>query len=330
MANKFLFVFKNRQRFGVLMICVIMATLAWLLVVLGKQYTTQLRFALSYTNAHHNYILHANGADTITVEVSGSGFNLLRTNFTNSKMPLLINLQNLQTDNNNTTSLNLNEPRYYSTIKQQIPYGLRITNIQPNIINFTMSKKYKKRVPISFSALLSYAPKFFITDAVTLKPKSVVLFGDSAELNTIREIKTENFTTQNLQATVSKMLHLQLPKEYPNLTSDIENVNVTIKVEEFTEAKFTVPIKVVNVLDKKTIKTFPDRVEVVCLLPLSKYKNIVADNFEVVADYAQQQKGISSNYNNNLKLTLSKLPQGARNAKLSVDKVEFIYKNNVR
>ncbi len=330
MANKFLFVFKNRQRFGVLMICVILATLAWLLVVLGKQYNTQLRFALSYTNAQHNYILHANGADTLTVEVSGSGFNLLRTNFINTKKPLLINLQNLQTTTSNTTNLNLNDPRYYSTIKQQIPYGLRIIRIQPDVINFTMSKKYKKRVPISFSALLSYAPKFFITEAVTLKPTSVVLFGDSAELSTIHEIKTENFTTQNLQATINKMLHLQLPAEYPNITADIENVNVTIQVEEFTEAKFTVPVKVVNVLDKKTIKTFPDRVEVKCLLPLSKYKNVVADNFEVEVNYAQQQTGITNSYNNKLKLTLSKLPQGARNAKLNVDKVEFIYKNNIR
>jgi YbbR domain-containing protein len=324
--------FKNRKRFGVFVLCLLMASVAWVLVILGKTYTTQLRFPVTYINEQTNYLLHTNETDSVLVEVKGSGFNLLRSNFINKHTPIVMYLNTLL-NTTNEIELNLNTDPYLATINAQLPYGLSIVRIQPNVIHFTLRKKHSKRVPVKFSALLSYAPKFFITEAVTIQPKTVVLYGDSIALTTINEVRTENFTQKNLQANVAQTLAIQLPEGIKNVSINVEKVNVSIKIEEFTEAQFILPVQVTNVPDKKIIKTFPDKVPITCLIPLSKFKQITAVDFGLIADYAQElnnENSSKSNYNNKLKLTLNKQPSYVRNVKLSTEKVEFIYKNNVR
>ncbi len=322
--------FKNRKRFGVFVLCLLMASIAWALVVLGKTYTTQLRFPITFINEQTNYLLHTNETDSILVEVKGSGFNLLRSNFINKHTPIVTYLST-QLNTSTEIELNLNTDSYLTTINAQIPYGLSIVRIQPNIIHFTLLKKHSRRVPVKFSALLSYAPKFFITAAVTIQPQTVVLYGDSLALSTINEVRTENFTQKNLQASVAQTLGIQLPQGVKNVSTNVQKVNVNINIEEFTEAQFILPVQVTNIPAKKTIKTFPDKVPITCLVPLSKFKQIAEKDFVLIADYSQEKNIENStklNYNNKLKLTLNKQPSYIRNIKLSADKVEFIYKNN--
>lgn len=322
---------KNRKRFGAFALCTLLAIMAWLLVILGKTYITQLSFPVTFINEQNNYLLNTNETDIIQIEVKGSGFNLLRSNFINEHTPITMYLTKLL-KTTNEIELNLNSEPYISSINAQIPYGLSIIRIQPNAIHFTLRKKHSKRVPIKFSALLSYAPKFFITEPITIQPKTLELFGDSIALSTIKEVSTENFTQKNLQANVAQTLAIKLPEGIKNISANVQKVYVSIIIEEFTEAKFTLPVQVTNIPDKKTIKTFPDKVPITCLVPLSKFKQVTATDFSLIADYAQvsiSENNIKSNYNNKLKLLLNKQPSYVRNVKLSTEKVEFIYKNNL-
>jgi YbbR domain-containing protein len=325
MLNKLFAFINNKQRFGVFVVCISLATIAWLLVILGKEYTTQVRYPLVYTNTQNNFILDATDADTITVSIKGSGFNMLRTNLAKHKQPISINLNN-SIKTNSGIDLDLNNVSVARSIKASLPNGITVLNTQPEYVHFTMRKKHQKRVPIKFNALLSYAPKFFITQPVTLQPSYVVLYGDSNELVNINEIKTENFTQKNVQDNITKTLALLLPNGYKHVSTAVQYVNINIKVEEFTEAKFTLPVNIVNVPAKKTIKTFPDKITLTCLVPLSKYKLIAENDFELVANCAQIIEKKNKLFSNNkLQLSLLKQPTGVRNIKLSAYSTEFIY-----
>ena len=112
---------KNRKRFGAFALCTLLAIMAWLLVILGKTYTTKISFPVTFINEQNNYLLHTNETDIIQIEVKGSGFNLLRSNFINEQMPIVMYITKVL-NTTNEIELNLNSEPYLNNITTQIPY----------------------------------------------------------------------------------------------------------------------------------------------------------------------------------------------------------------
>jgi len=97
-------------------------------------------------------------------------------------------------------------------------------------------------------------------------------------------------------------------------------VTVTLKVEQFTERSLFVPITIKNAPD--SLKTFPERAKLSCVVGLSKYNDIDKNSFQLVADL----KGIPLNTEKNtIPVLVTKQPDFVRAVNFQPRSVEFFF-----
>ena len=119
---------------------------------------------------------------------------------------------------------------------------------------------------------------------ISLSQDSVVVKGPSSILDTIFKVETELLVLSDLDKTVKKNVDLKEKKGIEFLQKKIE---VTVPVEQFTEAKKTVLIRANNLPDSLVIRLFPRDVKVSYFVGLKRYDNVSADHFDFVVDYKQ-------------------------------------------
>jgi hypothetical protein len=103
------------------------------------------------------------------------------------------------------------------------------------------------------------------------------------------------------------------------LKSDIEEVKVQIAVEQYTEAKFELPLIILNQPDSLQIKTFPSKVKVTCRVGLSQYNKLNNSSFQAIIDYSEH-----SVINSKLAVRLDKVPETVIRVDFFPKEVEYI------
>jgi hypothetical protein len=93
-------------------------------------------------------------------------------------------------------------------------------------------------------------------------------------------------------------------------------LQVTIPVEKFTEVSLDVPINLPGQLPGHTIKLFPEKASVSCIVPMKDYKRLDSRRFSVCAVL------LKSDNLYHLKVTAA--PGFVRNVKVTPDKVEYL------
>jgi hypothetical protein len=97
----------------------------------------------------------------------------------------------------------------------------------------------------------------------------------------------------------------------------VDSVTVKLKVEKVTEAGYTIPVSIAG--NGENVKIFPDKVEIVCRIPLSVYPHIDATDFSAQVEYLP-----ASFKEKKLKVNLIKVPDKVKVLKISPAEVEYI------
>ena len=106
---------------------------------------------------------------------------------------------------------------------------------------------------------------------------------------------------------------------------EIEDLNITatINVTKFTEASVELPIGVINLPEKYTLKAFPENVTVKYNVAFTNYEKVTPNLFKAVVDYSSIKPG-----SNKLKVILTKQSPEIRAVKLYPEKVEYIIRKD--
>ena len=101
--------------------------------------------------------------------------------------------------------------------------------------------------------------------------------------------------------------------------------DVTFLVDVYSEKTVEVPVIGVNFPSDKVLRTFPSKVHVTFQIGLSRFKNVTADDFEVVVDY-------NDLFDGNGEKCLPKLvrfPSGVHHIRISPKDVDYIIEQKV-
>ncbi len=97
-------------------------------------------------------------------------------------------------------------------------------------------------------------------------------------------------------------------------------MTITIPIEEYTEKTLEIPVTCPNLPRRYTLRTFPSVVKVSCNVPLSRFKDVSADDFEIRVSFTDLEQSTSGT----LPLLLNKKPSWVDAATISPDRIEFI------
>ena len=304
-----------RRKVNIFFVFLICSSLAWLVSRLSEDYTQGTSFDLLYINVPDSLRLSKASKDALDVRLRANGFQFLGFNFKSKQ--IAIDLSKVQLKNRRYY---IAQKDYRKQIQNQLTTAMTLLEADRDTLFFEFYKVFTKEVPLQADIAINLGQNYLLENEVELSPKTVVLSGPKEEINAVNFIRTSKLELTDVSADFENVIGLDRPDGLTNTTLSINSVLVKGKVFRFSERILDIPIKVVNLPEGTEIRTFPEKVAVLCKGRIDNLKALEIDEFELVGDYA------NVNNRKTLTLKLTGVPELLHSAQLLENEVEFILK----
>jgi hypothetical protein len=311
---------KFRKQLYVFLVCLAISVFVWLLASLSKAYVSEVKYHLVYTNIPEDRVLGKDGIRDIHLRIRSRGFDLFSLKYLTIKNPVMVNLEELYIRKDPVSGKN-----YFlsSQVRQQVLNQLdaadQLLAIRPDTVFFRLDKVIEVEVPVKANLNLQFRKQYQLYDSVKITPSLVSIRGPESLIDTIDMLMTVRKDLEELDRTTELALALDKPFDNDLVSYSVDEVELSIPVEEFTEAVIERPVSVQGFNPAQRIKTFPEMVQVKYIVALKDYQRVDPANFKVFASPD------TSNMNHNSRLRITRTECQAFVKITSIDPSELDY-----
>ena len=303
---------KNKRSIFTFLIFLVISTAAWFLVKLSENYVTQTTFRLQMEEVPADKWISSD-EQSVKMSLNIDGFHTLRYKMIRDRF-VTVNMAEVpyRLENGNTYSFS----SQYVAEKVAERLGINASDITMNDakIYFTMDALKSKVVPIALQSEITAARQYGIYGIPMLDPSSVTIFGPQEVIDTIKTVRTEPLTMNNVSQNFSTIVQLDLLGG--QIRSNVKEVKAEVQVEKYTEMDIEVPIRAT---DSLKLRFFPEKMSVKCLVAMRDYASITPESFSVAID-KQQLKAMQPL----LDVSLASWPPTVQILSTHPDKVEYL------
>ena len=272
----------NKHSAFTFLIFLALSTAAWFLVKLSEDYVTQTTFRVLMEEVPADKWVSSD-EQSVKMSLNIDGFHTLRYKMIrepNRFVTIPLNEVPYRLENGNTYSFS----SQYVAEKVADRLGITASDITMNDakVYFTMDALKSKVVPVVLQSNITTARQYDVYGIPMLDPSSVTVFGPQEVMDSIKMVKTELLSRDNVNQSFSATLPLDLLDG--QIHSNIKEVKVEVQVEKYTEMDVEVPIKVA---DSLKVRFFPETMAVKCLVAMRDYASITPESFMVSVDKEQ-------------------------------------------
>lgn len=296
-------------------LCLVLALVFWLITKLSYTYQDVIVVQLEY-KIPEDRVLTFQPVNQLEVMVSGTGWELLRLFFSRQD-PVL------------TIPIAANEARIITTSSwvskvSDVLSQVQTLNIQPETIRLKTEVRAQKTVPIVLDQQVRFAPMHQLTDTFVIEPNTVEITGPASIVRAIKQWKTTVLLPKEpVDDNINVQLGLVNASNDANLTFSIEHVRCKAEVEELTEKSLSIPVEIINAPDSVLLVLLPKTVQVVARVGLSDYDRLSANDFQLVADFAN----INLYEDRSVRVQLQYLPNYASSIRYTPKQLDYIISN---
>ncbi|GAC1300837.1 MAG: hypothetical protein NVSMB24_02390 [Mucilaginibacter sp.] len=292
-----------------------LAIFAWIFTVLSNPYKYSVKAVLVFKNAPQKRAFHSLQPDTVSVNLTGSGWDMLFSKMNAGNRSIQVDLRTLENKSYVVLSSQLDQ------INSRKEFDQQISGFSPDTLYFDFSNRRVKRVPVRLIAAIKYQHQFSQSGSVTITPAYAIITGPENVIDKITEWDSDTLKLDSIDEPVRTSVNLRSVNE-GNMSVYPKNVQVSIPVDEFTEKTLLVTVKLINNRGYDNVKIFPQKVKVTFTTPLTRYAEIDEDVFEATADLDLWRL---RNYKV-LPVTITKVPQYCKIVKIEPANIDFIVK----
>ncbi len=296
------------------------ATIFWFLNALGKEYTTTVNYPVQYINLPKNKVLTNKLPEQFALKVNAHGFELIRYKLSTAFLSNTFDVgfyTNNRLGNSNLQNYSLVTSQIVSRFDKDLSSSIELLSISPDTILFEFSLIVDKRVPVRLNVSTSFEQQYMLDETISAEVDSVVVKGPNSKLESIDFVETEDLILTGLNKTIKKSVNLK-PIEGTEFSQ--RKIEITIPVEQFTEEKMNIPIKVNNLPDSLLLRLFPGDIKVSYFVGFKKHDKVSADLFDLRVDYNQT----SEDGSNTLKIELLRNPSFVTNVRFYPQEVTYL------
>jgi hypothetical protein len=309
---------RSHPRLIVFLVCLVISVLMWLFIELMKDYTDEIKYNVTFVNVPRGLMLIDSGDNVISIGMNAQGFELLAAKYAQKKNELTIDLSSLKIRSNGEGfSAYLPSARIIDQLGTQIRFKKEISYIKPDTLFFGFSKIISKQVPVKLDLKYALNGQYDVTDSITFKPRFVTVSSIKDIIDTLSFVVTQKTILTQLDSSVNIKLALKKGIHAKLMRFSSDSVTVKLSIEKVTESAYTIPVSIVG--ENQNLKIFPDKVEVVCRIPLSEYSHVEASDFLAQVEYLP-----SSASEKKLRVKLVKTPGKVTILKVNPSEVEYI------
>ena len=313
--------FLRRQRWKEALIFFFFVLLSlgfWLLQSLQQEYEIEINIPVRYKNIPPDISFTETPPQVVIAKVKDKGSVLLNYSFGRSFAPIETNMKNQA---EKSGSISISKKAIENNIQKQLLATTSLVTFEPQHIEAAYSKRIKKEIPVVFNGTIQTNPVFHVSGNITISPMNMSVYASDVVLDTLNQAKTVFTEIKKGNKTITKTVQLQKVSE---ATYDPTSVTITIPIEEFTEKTLEIPVLCTDLPPHYTLRTFPSVAKVTCSIPLSRFKDLSEDAFEIRFSF----KDLEQNVSGSLPIQLTKKPDWVSSVALVPDKIEFILEQN--
>jgi len=314
--------FRNDKRVAAYFVCVAIATCFWFLNALSKTYTVDLVVPIHFVNLPNNKTLASKPPERFELKIKAHGFTILRRKLSFLFMPLEFNV-NEMTNNRMTkshkSSFAFPARQFLTELSYQVSNESEILSMNPDTLYFKFDQMGQKRVKVKPQIIVNLKKQYHVSGEIKTNPDSVIVNGPQSILDTLKYIYTENQTYHAVGEPIRAAVKISQIKE---LFFEPQTVELTIPVEEYTEAQQSVPVIILNQPTNLKVKLFPAKVKVSFLVGLSRFSEIHPEDFKLTVSYADIK-----DRKPRLKITTVSTPAFLYELKIAPEELEYLIEN---
>ena len=301
----------ERKRLSVFLSSLLLAIFAWLFFALSNRYLYTIKVKINYTDPPVHKAYHPLHDDTLTLNIEGSGWQLL---FSRIRLhPTVLNISLKSLENKNYIALS----NQIADLNRQLEAGQEVVDANPDTLFFDFSPQILKKVPVKLLYQLSFKELYGISGPIRISPDSVIISGAAKDLKNIKFWPSEVLTFTDVSSTFSTKVALKDPGNTMEIMT--KHVKAEFPVDEFTEKVVEVPIKLINNKSNEVL-FMPEKVKVTILTALKNYAAIEKDSFKANINFEGWLKYKYAQ----LPVSFSKLPAYTKIIKVEPQVVDFV------
>ena len=289
----------------------------WLLLTLNNEMQEDIEVPVEIAGIPDSVTVITNPPAVLKVSVRDKGSALMKYKMGGVK-PVKINWADYSSAKNKFL---LNKADLGARLRDYFGAGSQIVTMLPDSIslNYTTSPGRKGAVKV----IADLKPIFgsIINGPITTSTDSVWLFSVEDLPHSLKSVETMPIVRGSLSDTTSITVSI---KPVPGVRIVPDEITVKVPVEPLIARKQMATVIAKNLPDNISLHTFPSRVEIAYLVPMSEYNS---EPYEINAyvDY----KDIAHNSTGKLPVSLSLLPESYHSAEAIPDSVEYITEHKV-
>ncbi len=301
------------QQFSNFLLFVTIAALLWLIIKLSASYTVTEPLTMNFKDAPANLIV-TNETQEIKITLSSRGFDLLNYYLKpSSRRKVDISLEEVPLHKDSESTYSFGSSYAKDKIAEFLAIEPGKISFDENRILLNMEQLDSVTVKVVADVNLSYEKQYNRHGKIEITPDHVTIYGPKNKIASIENVYTENLSLKNVNSNIDVNVPLILD-EMTN--ADIDEVNIKINVEKYTEA--VTNVKVNHNYDKQ-LRLFPDKVKIKYIVYLSDYNIINENSFKVNIDTAD-----ISTENSFLPIYLADYPNNTKILSIEPKEVEYI------
>lgn len=293
---------------------ILLASGFWLMQSLQQEYEINIYIPVRYKNMPKDVTFRETPPETIDVKIKDRGSILLNYTIGRKFAPIDVDLKNRHIKQD---KLFIEKKEIENEIKKQLMVTTSILSFDPQDIRLIFSKQIQKDLSVSFSGEIRTLPGFKVSGSIKIEPNIVTAYASPFMLDTIDTISTIYTEIKKANKTITQTIHL---KKIDGVVFDPTSVEVTIPIEEYTEKSVDVPIIFSEVPPHYRVRSFPSVVRVSCSIPLSAFKELTDDQFQIIIPFSELEQSTTGM----IPIQLTNKPKGVERATIIPDRIEFI------
>ena len=308
---------KDKSKFLTFLFFLLISSLLWFLIKLTKDYTSQTVFTVVYTDAPVNKWVSTT-EQKVNLSFVADGFVTLRHNLVRQPNRIVtISLAEVpyRLEGGNTYSYGSQYVAERVADWLGVPAGNVTVNDDKQFFN--MEDLQQKELPVQVPLKVNTQRQYLVYGDPVIEPATVTVYGPKSVLDTLQAVGTAPFNADGANADVTQTL----PIDYCGgaIKGTEANVQVTVRVEQYTETVVEVPVRVADSLQ---VRFFPETMSVRCIVPIRDFANLSPASFQVLADTAQLHRRQPL-----LDIRLVQIPDHVQILKTDPDQVEYLIVN---
>lgn len=303
--------------FPVFILFLVIAFFFWWSRAMGDNYEMYLQVPVNVSGYPDEVRVTSPPATSLKVSLGGKGTALWKSKTVYRRHVLEIDSRRFQMRHGHASFAT---QALYDDIQALLPQTVAIRSIEPDSLAYEYILQTRVSVPVRCSGSFESRNQFF-SESVSFNPDSV-LISCPATLDTIPDAVYADVSGLVISSDSAEFDVKLIP--VPDIEFDAELVHMSVTSSQYTEKRVEVPVVGVGFPDSLTLKTFPAKAAVSFWVRMSQFEDVSADDFKVVADYAD----MAGQKADRLEVHMLSQPQNVKNVSLQTRMVEILMERN--